>query len=168
VPRDLYTGTSAGATTVRANIDRIKRNGNLQGKPAIIVHGRADTLVPVNHTSRPYYALNKVADANSRLTYIEVTNAQHFDAFIDNAAAPGYDSRAIPLHRYFIQAMDLMYDHLRNGTALPPAQVVRTTPRGGTPGAAPAITTANVPPISASPAAANAISFSANVLTIPN
>ena len=37
---------------------------------------------------------------------------------------------------------------------LPPSQVVRTMPRGGTPGAAPAITAANVPPIAATPAAA--------------
>ena len=36
----------------------------------------------------------------------------------------------IPLHRYFIQAMDLMYAHLRNGRPLPPSQVVHTTPRG--------------------------------------
>ena len=43
-----------------------------------------------------------------------------------------------------------------DGAALPPSQVVRTTPRGGTPGAAPAITAANVPPTSAAPAAGNA------------
>ena len=49
------------AATVRASIDAIKRNGNLRGKPAVIVHGRSDTLVSVNHTSRPYYALNKLS-----------------------------------------------------------------------------------------------------------
>jgi hydroxybutyrate-dimer hydrolase len=122
----------------------------------------------VNHTSRPYYALNKAQDKKSRLAYYEVTNAQHFDAFVDNPALPGYDTRAIPLHRYFNQAMDLMYDHLKTGAAIPPSQVVRTTPRGGVPGAAPPITAANVPPISASPAAGDAITFSGNTLTIPN
>ena len=40
-------------------------------------------------------------------------------------------------------------------------------PRGGTPGAAPKITLANVPPILASPPASNLIAFSGNVLTIP-
>jgi hydroxybutyrate-dimer hydrolase len=148
-------------------VDATKRSGNLHGKPAIIVHGRSDTLVPVNNTSRPYYALNKTVDSSSRLAYYEVTNAQHFDAFIDNAALPGYDSRLVPLHRYFIQAMDLMYANLKTGAALPPSQVVRTTPRGGTPGAAPAITAANVPPISATPTQANQITFSGNTLTIP-
>ena len=62
-----------------------------------------------------------------------------------------------------IQAMDLMYDHLRNGTPLPPSQVVRTTPR---PAAAP-ITLANVPPIQASPPAGDLITFSGGVLRIP-
>lgn len=165
--RSLWTGSGALATKAHANVDATKRTGNLHGKPAIIVQGRADTLVPVNQTSRPYYALNKTVDSGSQLVYYEVTNAQHFDAFIDNPALPGYDSRLVPLHRYFLQAMDLMYANLKNGTPLPPSQVVRTTPRGGTPGSAPAITTANVPPIAATPAQANAITFSNNTLTIP-
>jgi hydroxybutyrate-dimer hydrolase len=165
--RDLFTGSSATATALKANIEAVKATGNLRGKPAIIVHGRSDTLVPVNHTSRPYYALNKSVDGSSQLTYYEVTNAQHFDAFIDNVALPGYDSRLVPLHRYVIQALDLMYAHLKNGAAIPASQVIRTTPRGGTPGAAPAITAANVPAIPATPAAANAITFSNNTLTIP-
>lgn len=167
--RELFTGTGATATTVRASIDATRRNGNLRGKPAIIVHGRADTLVPVNHTSRPYYALNQVAEGSgSRLRYYEVSNAQHFDAFIDNAAAPGYDTRAVPLHRYLNQALDLMYNHLRNNAALPASQVVRTTPRGGTPGSAPAIAAANVPPIASAPSSADTITFSNNVLVIPD
>ena len=167
--RNLYTGSSTQSTALRANIDAAKRTGNLRGKPTVIVHGRSDTLVPVNQTSRPYYALNQVAEgANSKLRYYEVTNAQHFDAFIDNAALPGYDSRLVPLHRYVIQALDLVWNNLKNGTSLPPSQVVRTTPRGGTPGAAPAITLANVPPISASPASGDTITFGSNTLTIPD
>jgi hypothetical protein len=43
-----------------------------------------------------------------------------------------------------------------------------STPRGGVPGAAPAITAANVPPISAAPAAANQIGFSGTSLAVPN
>ncbi len=63
-----------------------------------------------------------------------------------------------------------MWNHLRNGNPLPPSQVVRTTPRGGTPGAAPPITTANVPPIAVTPAAADVINFNAatNTVQIPN
>jgi len=89
-----------------------------------------------------------------------VKNAQHLDAF--NAFA-GFNNTMIPLHRYFIQAMDLMYDHLKNGAPLPPSQVVRTTPRAG---AAP-ITLANVPPIQAAPPAGDLITFSGGTLRIP-
>ncbi len=166
--RGLFTGTTAQATATRAGIDQTKRTGNLRGKPAVIVHGRSDTLIPVNHTSRPYYALNKQADAASRLAYYEVTNAQHFDAFIGNAALAGYDTRLVPLHVYFNRAMDIVFNSLRNNAAIPPSQVIRTTPRGGTPGAAPAITAANVPAIPAAPAATDTITFINNVLTIPD
>lgn len=165
--RELLTGTTAQASALRAGLAEIKRTGNLHGKPAVIVHGRADTLIPVNHTSRPYYALNQQADASSRLSYYEVTNAQHFDGFLGNAALAGYDTRLVPLHRYFNQAMDIVYNHLTTHSPIPPSQVVRTQPRGGVPGAAPAITLANVPPIAATPAEANTITYADDVLTIP-
>ena len=114
------------------------------------------------------FALNKSVETGSKLAYYEVTNAQHFDSFVGNAAFGGYDTRLVPLHRYLVQALDIMYANLKSGTAIPPSQVVRTTPRGGAPGAAPAITAANVPAIAATPAVADAITFSGNTLTIPN
>ena len=61
-----------------------------------------------------------------------------------------------------------MYEHLRHGAPLPPSQVVRTVPRGGTPGAAPAITTANVPPIALHPAAGDAITVQGHTLNVPD
>ena len=167
--RNLWTGTDAGAQRVQNGVKETLRSGNLHGKPAIIVAGRSDTLVPVNMNARPYFGQNKIVEgATSKLTYIEVTNAQHFDAFIDNALLPGYDSMLVPLHVYFVRAMDSMWAHLTQNVPLPPSQLVRTFPRGGTPGKAPAITPANVPPISATPAAGDAITFSANVVTIPD
>lgn len=168
--RNLVTGTDAAAQRLQAGVDETRHTGNLQGKPAVIVHGRSDPLLPVNHTSRPYAALNrKVEGAASKLSYIEVTNAQHFDAFIGlPAVLPGYDSLFVPLHVYLNRALDAVYDHLKTGKALPPSQLVRTTPRGGTPGAAPAITAANVPAIAATPAAGDAIVYSAATVTIPD
>jgi hydroxybutyrate-dimer hydrolase len=167
--RNLLTGTSAQAQTLQQSIDATRRNGNLHGKPALIVQGRSDALLPVNHAGRAYTALNKVVErGRSQLSYIEVENAQHFDAFIDNAALPGYDSRMIPLHLYEIRALDAMYAHLTQGTPLPGSQVVRTVPRGGTPGAAPALTSANVPPIAAVPSAADAITMHGNTLVVPD
>ena len=164
--RNLFTGTDLDALRVLRGIAEVKRNGNLHGKPAIIVHGRADNLVPVNHSSRPYYGLNKMVEGHrSKLSYYEVTNAQHFEAFIGLLA--GYDTLFVPLHVYGNQALNLMYAHLKNSAPLPPSQLVRTTPRGGTPGAAPAITPANVPPIAANPAAGDRILVIGNTLTIP-
>ena len=169
--RDLVTGSGAAAQRLQAGMRETQRSGNLQGKPAIIVHGRDDALLPVNHTSRPYYALNKkVEGAASKLSYLEVANAQHFDGFIGlPAVLPGYDSRYVPLHVYLNHALDAVYDHLKNGKPLPPSQVVRTVPRGGDAGQAPAITAANVPLPAAVPAAADRISVTGgDTVVIPD
>lgn len=167
--RDLVTGTDAAARKLQAGLDETRRNGNLRGKPTLIVHGRADALLPVNHTSRPYAALNrKVEGAGSKLSYIEVANAQHFDSFIGlPTVLPGYDSRYVPLHVYLNRALDAMYAHLSTGAALPASQVVRTVPRGGKPGSAPALADANLPPIAATPAAADAIVLTPGVISVP-
>lgn len=165
--RDLLTGNSIAARSLQTGIDETRRNGVLNGKPALIVHGRNDALLPVNHTSRPYFGLNKAREgAASKLSYIEVTNAQHFDTFI-GLGFLGYDSRYIPLHVYLFRALDAVYDNLKTGKALPGSQVVRTTPRGGVPGAAPAITAANVPAIAAIPGATDAITFNNGTVTVP-
>ena len=168
--RALLTDVDATAQRLQAGINETRLNGNLHGKPAMIVHGRSDPLLPVNHTSRPYLALNKTVEGDaSRLSYIEVTNAQHFDSFIGlQAALPGYDTRFVPLHAYLNQALDAVYDHLRNGTALPPSQVVRTKPRGGSAGSAPPIATANVPSPLAEPLASDRITVEANTVIIAN
>jgi len=164
--RQLYTGTTATSDALRTGVNETKRTANLQGKPAIILQGRSDTLVPVNHASRPYLGANKMVEgAKSELSYIEVMNANHFDAFLGLA---GYDTRLIPLGYYKIQALNMMWAHLTSGAALPASQVVRTTPRGGTPGAAPALTLANLPPIATTPAVGDAINVVGSVVDVPN
>lgn len=163
--RQLWTGTSANATRLNAGVAEVYRTADLRGKPAIVVHGRSDTLIPVNFNSRPYLLRNsQVEGAASKLRYVEVTNGQHFDSFLPFA---GYDNRYVPMHVYYNRALDAMWATLKNGTALPPSQVVRATPRGGSPGAAPAITAANLPAIVAAPAAGNAITISGNTLQVP-
>ena len=159
--------TAAQSQRVRDGIAEFLLNGNLRGKPTLIAAGRSDALVIPNHNARAYAAFNKsVEGAGSQLRYIEVTNAQHFDTLIPQS---GLDTRFVPLHLYFNRSMDAMYDHLTTGTALPPSQVVRTTPRGGTPGAAPAITAANVPNFVAAPAAGDRIDFvGSSTLSVPD
>ncbi len=168
--RNLLTGSDDAARRLQTGLGEVRRNGRLGGRPAIIVHGRADALLPANHTSRPYTALSRRVDGTaSKLSYIEVTNAQHFDGFIGlPAILPGYDTRFIPLHVYLNRALDAVYANLKNGTPLPPSQVLRTVPRGGTPGAAPALTAAHLPAFAATPSASNAITFEGSTLSIPD
>jgi hydroxybutyrate-dimer hydrolase len=162
--RALVTGATPDALRVREGIQQVLRTANLQGKPALIVHGRSDTLVPVAFTSRPYFGLNKMVEGRrSKLSYIEVTNAQHFDAFL---GFPGYGQRLVPLHRYFIQAMDMMYAHLKTGAPLPGSQVVRTVPRGLSGTTPNPITPANVPPIKLQADAPDRITFAGDVVTV--
>jgi hydroxybutyrate-dimer hydrolase len=174
VTGDALTGTAlSNSQRVRAGMADVLLAGNLRGKPVILIQGRSDTLLPVNHASRAYAAFNsKVEGASSGLRYYEILNGNHFDAFLANFAdargVNGYDALLVPVHYYFINGMDLMWAKLQNGTALPPSQVVRTTPRGGLAGAAPAITTANVPKIAATPAAGDVITTSAGTINVPN
>ena len=155
---------AAYAASIAQGIDAVRLTARLRGKPALIVHGRADALIPVNHASRAYYGANQLAEGNGRraLSYIEVTNAQHFDTFL---GFPGYAERFIPLHVYLIRALDRMYAHLTTGVPLPPSQVVRGVPRGA---GAPPIEVDNVPDFSADPASSDRIVFHRDTLFIPD
>ena len=171
--RNLATGTDAAgalltgaaldqSNAVKAGIQQVLRTARLRGVPTILVQGRADTLVPVNHASRAYFGANKIADGDASPTvYYEVEHAQHFDAFLP---FPSLATRYVPLHPYVIQALDLMYARLRTGAALPPSQLVHTTPRSSPIGQ---ISTANVPPIPATPAAADLITFANGTVGVP-
>ena len=162
--RDLITGHGALAHRVHHSVDDVLLDGKLRGKPTLIVHGRADALIPVNHASRAYYGMHRMAEGRGRsaMSYIEVTNAQHFDAFL---SFPGYPERYVPLHVYLIRSLNAMHAHLTQGTALPPSQVVRTVPRGA---GAPAITAANVPEWALLPTDGNSIGFEHRTLYVPD
>ncbi|HTH61193.1 MAG TPA: D-(-)-3-hydroxybutyrate oligomer hydrolase [Paraburkholderia sp.] len=160
--RSLWTH---GDPRMRQSVQAISVNANLHGKPAIIVQGRSDALVPINHASRAYLAANSEREASrSRLSLYEVMNGQHFDAFL---GVPGFDTRFVPVHYYNLQALNLMWSHLKNGTPLPPSQVIRTVPRGGSAGAAPALGVANLPAIVENPGS-NAIRVRDGVVDVPH
>jgi hydroxybutyrate-dimer hydrolase len=167
--RDATSGAPLGSTAanqarqIAGGVQEIIASGNLRRIPSLFVAGRNDAILPLNFAARAYFGLNNVVQGSqSPLHYYEVTNAQHLDSFNQFA---GYNALLIPLHRYFIEAMDLMYDHLRNGRALPPSQVVHTIPRGA---GAPPITLANVPPIADAPAASVQITFTGGQVRIPD
>ena len=159
----LTGNLKAQSDRVLAGIAQVAASANLHGKPAIIVAGRSDALIPVNQGARAYYGVNqKVEGSASGVRYIEVTNGQHFDSFL---GLPGFPTRFIPLHVYFLRAMDAMWAHLTSATPLPPSQVVRTTPRTDP---TTNLMSANLPGIAAQPASTDAIGYNAGVLSVPN
>jgi hydroxybutyrate-dimer hydrolase len=161
--RALWDGPGDEAERLRWSVDEVRLTGDLRGKPALIVHGRSDALLPVNHTSRPYFGANQVVEgAASRLSYIEVENVQHFDTFLGQL--PGFAREWLPLHFYLAQAMGLMWEHLERGTPLPLSQLVRTRPRGQD---APPISAAlHLKPITREPTAGDLIRFERDSLKV--
>jgi len=167
--RNLWTGDNSSsksfddkdpAKRLKKSVEEVLATAALRGKPTIIVHGRSDALIAVNHSSRSYYGSALKKQQNIR--YYEVTNAHHLD--IVNGLA-GFNAAYVPLHVYFIEGLDNLYAHLKNGKALPPSQVVHTVPRGV---GAPPITAANVPPIAGNVPEADRIVFNGSVLHIPD
>ncbi|WP_374363425.1 3-hydroxybutyrate oligomer hydrolase family protein [Pseudoduganella danionis] len=158
----LSPALAAQSARVKAGMAEVVASGNLHGKPAIIVQGRSDTLIPVNFASRAYLGLNATVEgAASQLRYVEVLNANHFDSFSNLLPA-----NIVPLHVYLFRALDAMLAHLRNpAQALPPSQVVRTLVRSDntTP-----ITLLNVPALATAPPLTDAIIVSGNTVTVPD
>lgn len=148
---------------IQDSLKPIEAHGELGGLPAIIVHGQADGLIPVNHSSRPYLALNFQKEGqHSNLKYYEVENAHHFDAF---NALPQLQTSYVPLHHYYEQALDLMWLHLKEQKPLPPSQLVKTKARKIVDGKVEALKTEHIPAISETPKAS--ISVTEKKVVIP-
>jgi hydroxybutyrate-dimer hydrolase len=174
--RSLWTGSDAATgerlrgdmhrayMKLHAGVDQILSSGDLHGKPAIIVTGRNDAVLSINHASRSYFGLNQTVEGRrSNLRYYEVTNAHHLDTF---NSLEGFNERMIPLHYYFTKAMDMMYAHLKANAPLAPSQVVRTIPRGRMNDKVPSISKDNVPDIQ-SDAGGDTIVFQDRTVKIP-
>jgi hydroxybutyrate-dimer hydrolase len=166
--RNVITGGSLSVAdaklhdAITVGIEEVRATGDLHGKPAVFVTGRADAILPINHTSRPYFGLNqRVEGASSELRYYEVLNAHHLDILNQ---FDGIGTRYVPLHHYYFQALDLVWERLTNGTELPPSQVVRTVPRGDL---ATPLAESNLPEIAAQPAQEDLISLVGDELRIP-
>ncbi len=150
---------------VRAGQQQALMTGRLGNRPVIIVHGRADGLVPVNHSSRPYYAVNQ-RDRGGRdeLRYYELQHGNHFDAFL---ALPGFSEGYVPMQAWVRRGLDHLYARLREGRPLPPSQVIRSQPRGAGQPQVPPLTEAHLGALRAEPGA-DAIRFASGVLTVPD
>lgn len=148
-------------TKIRKGMEEIKVKGNLKGCPAVIVTGRSDAVLPVNHTSRPYVGLNYITEKKkSGLKYYEVTSAHHVDALnmlFRNKETCDKPVDFAPLNVIYIKALDIMVEHLEKGTALPPSQVIR-----------PELPFSDMPEISKKPDEKDIITFKDRTLFIPD
>lgn len=148
---------------IQKGIKETVLNGKLHGKPIIMMQGRSDEVVHINHGARAYYARYMQRGGNDDLmAFLEIQNGHHLEMF--NGILAAYGENSSYLNPYYQAALGMMIDHLRNGTALPGDQVVRSLAKG-----AGAITPAMFPDIQMSPGPDDAIVWddATNTLTIP-
>lgn len=123
--RALWTGNGTAADTLRAGVQATRAALPREGLPMIVVHGTDDGLIPEAFTAGPYV---QWANANGRdVRYWRVANAQHFDAFL---GLPPLAARYVPLLPYAYRALDALWAHLHDGSALPASADVATLRRG--------------------------------------
>jgi hydroxybutyrate-dimer hydrolase len=87
-------------------------------RPVIVLHGRADALIPIAHSSRAYVAL--AGSHNPLLRFVELVRGQHFDAFL---AIPGMQALQ-PMQPTIDKALDDVWVYLRDEKPLPPSIVI--------------------------------------------
>jgi hydroxybutyrate-dimer hydrolase len=164
-PEGLPAGRAALLAAVHAGQQEVVMTARVGNRPVIIIHGRADSLMPVNHTSRAYYAVNQ-RDRGDRdeLRYYELEHGHHFDA---NLALPGFADAYVPMQPWMLRGLDAVYQRLTAGAVLPPSQVIRSRPRGCAGGLVPPLAEAHLGALRMNPGA-DAIGFSRGVLTVPD
>lgn len=153
-------------TRLRAGLAALQMRAAPGARPVIVLHGRLDGLIPVNHSSRPWYVAALGREPRAELRYYEIAHGQHFDAFL---GLPGFGSAFVPMQPYLLAAMDLMAARLRGGATLPPSQVLRSRPRAAVDGGGlEPLSGANLGAIRAAPAAGDRITLRRGVLTVPD
>ena len=115
--------SDANDQALHQGLSEIRYTGNLRATPTIIVHGQADRLILPNHTSRPYFWLNRTEHRNiSQLSYIEVVSGQHFDALLQY---PPYNQILAPLHGYFEEALESLWQQRYEQKPLPRSGIIK-------------------------------------------
>ena len=157
-------GMDALLAAVRAGQEEVVMTARLGNRPVLIVHGRADSLIPVNQSSRPYYAINcRDRGERDELRYYELEHGNHFDAVL---AMPGFAEGYVPMQVWMVRGLDALYDRLTRGSELPPSQVIRSRPRGSVGGEVPPLAAENMGTLRADPGS-DAIVYRDGVLTVP-
>jgi len=162
--RALWTERDRQARRIQRGARDVLASARLRGAPTIIVHGRGDSLININHASRAYVAAAHGPGAHN-LRYYEVDNAQHFETLL---MTPGFSSLYAPLNAYAYRALALMRTTLRDGSPLPPSQRVRTSPPAPTvDGMRAQLENDHLGPIQDAPGARDAIELSRSSLIMP-
>ncbi len=138
-------------TVLQQSLATTRSTARIKTIPVLIVHGQADSLVLVNHSSRPYVAAGY--QQGSAVYYYEIEHANHFDALL---GAPGMRDHIVAIHPYLVAALEQAWNHLENAAAIAPSQLVRTRPG-----------TDYSPSVLINEPGDNAIVFAGGVLVIP-
>ncbi len=148
---------------IQAGISQTTLTGQLNAKPAIVIQGRGDEVVHINHGARAYYAryMQQGGD-DDKMAFLEIQNGHHLEMF--NGVLVPFGENSSYIHPYYDDAVGIMIDHLKNGTPLPGDQVVRALIR-----TTDEITAEMFPPIQMNPGSADAIVWddATSTLTIP-
>lgn len=123
--RALWDGQGADADRVRQGVRELQVVAPGAGLPVMVIHGLDDGLIPPAFSSAPYVAAARKAGAD--VHHWQVSNAQHFDAFL---GVPVYAGMYLPLLPYVYEALDRTWAHLETGAPMPADAVIATTPRG--------------------------------------
>ncbi|MEO7013006.1 MAG: 3-hydroxybutyrate oligomer hydrolase family protein [Dokdonella sp.] len=124
----LWSESSKLASALHAGAEETKATLPRADLPMIIVHGKADGLVPIAFSSEPYV---RWLEANGRTpVFWKVGHAQHFDAFL---AFPGFGDAHVPMLPFAYAALDKLWAHLITGEPMPASRDIATTPRGNGP-----------------------------------
>ena len=126
--RELWDGDTTAAATLRNAVAATSSHMPREDLPIWIVHGAEDGLIPAAFTSDPYVIWLRAAARNPR--YWRIPHAQHFDAFLQ---LPGFGAQHLPLLPYGFAALDAMYAHVVQGSALPDLPTPQPRPSGATP-----------------------------------
>ena len=143
-------------------LKQVQATGNLNKIKTFIVHGQNNVKQLIDHTSRPYVALNSAVEGKeSQLRYIEVENASYLDG-----KSP-FDNTLLAIDYYGEDAIEWLWANLTNNTTLPESQIIRTKPRGGRIGQAPQATIENLVPITQKPDINNLIILEDKKIALP-
>ena len=105
--RALWEGDNDASRTLHASVEATRAKLPRKGVPLTLIHGHDDGLIPVAFSGRAYA---QWAKAHGReLDYLELPNAQHFDAFI---ALPAWQNRYQPMLKTAFAALDDIHARL--------------------------------------------------------